>query len=178
MTSPASGSPASSSRARSSAWPRRVDGAVVLQVAGAPSRSADDEKRKKRRTNVCDSAVEQRRVRAVQLLLDERAARLAVAVGDRHAARVVDQDAEEVLLRDRRLQDQRRPEQAEEQDRQRREPQADEHDAVARAIGGRNAAIGQQREDGERRHRRDDEQDGAGQTPGEIALLKQAGAGT
>jgi hypothetical protein len=72
----------------------------------------------------------------VELLLHERAARLAVEVRDRHAARVVDQDAEKILLRHRRLEDQRGPEQAKEQDRQRREPQADEHDAVARSIGG------------------------------------------
>jgi hypothetical protein len=87
-----------------------------LQLAGRVTRSDDDEKRKKRTTNFCDSAASRGDGRAVQLLLHERAARLAVAIGDRHAARVVDEDAEEVLLRHRRLEDQRRPEQADQED--------------------------------------------------------------
>ena len=52
-----------------------------------------------------------------EVLLDERAARLAVDVGDLHAARVVDEHAEEVLLRDGRLDDEHGPEQAEEDER-------------------------------------------------------------
>ena len=86
-----------------------------------PTRSADDEKLKKRSDEALRQRVEQRAFGPVELLLDERAARLAVAIGDRHAARIVDEHAEEILLRDRGLEDQRRPEQAEEQDGERGE---------------------------------------------------------
>ena len=116
--------------------------------------------------------IEQRRVRPAELLLHEGAARLAVAIGNRHAARIVDQDADEILLRHRRLQDQRRPEQAEEQQRQRGEPQADERDAVAPALDGCQAAIGQQCCDRHPGGRRNDQQDRARQPPGEVALLE------
>ena len=63
---------------------------------------------------------------------DELAARLAVLVGDLHAARVVEQDADEVLLRHRDLEQQHRPQQREEHD-QRTAPTrvAEEHDAIA-----------------------------------------------
>ena len=44
------------------------------------------------------------------------AARLAVLIGHLHAARVVEQDADEVLLRHRDLEEQHRPEEAEEHD--------------------------------------------------------------
>ena len=57
ITRPASGSPDSSSRARSSAWPSRVDVPPYFRSPAAASRSADEEKRKKRRTNRCDSAL-------------------------------------------------------------------------------------------------------------------------
>ena len=135
MTRPASGRPASSSRARSSAWPSRV---AVPPYFRSPA-DADAVGRGREAEEPDDEALrqgrEQLRIRAVQLLLDERAAWLAVAVGDRHAPRVVDQDAEEVLLRHGRLENQRRPEQAEEQDGERGEPQADQDDAIARTIG-------------------------------------------
>ncbi len=117
--------------------------------------------------------MEQRRVRAVELLLHERGARLAVAIGDRHAPRVVHEHAEEILLRHRRFEDERRAEQAEQQHGERRQPQADENRAVARTIGRRHAAIREQRQDGDRRHRPDDQQHGARQAPAEVPLLKQ-----
>ena len=53
---------------------------------------------------------------------------------DRHAARVVDEDAQEVLLRYRRLEDEQRTEQAEEQHRDDAEAQRDQDRAVARLI--------------------------------------------
>ena len=62
--------------------------------------------------------------------VDELATRLAVVIGDAHAARVVQQDAEEVLLRHRRAQNQDRPEQAEEHEADQAEAQRDEHHAV------------------------------------------------
>ncbi len=51
MTRPASGRPDSSSRARSSASPSFVDVPSYLSSAADPSRPADEEKRKNRRTN-------------------------------------------------------------------------------------------------------------------------------
>ena len=149
--------------------------AAELEVAGRrdavgrgrEAEEADDKSLRERR--------QQPGVRAVQLLLDERAPRLAVAVRNRHASRVVQQNAEEILLRHRGFEDQRRPEQAKEQHGERREPQADEHDTVARPIGRGHAAISQQREDRGRRSRRDDQQHRAGQAPAEVALLEHEG---
>ena len=51
ITRPASGRPDSSSRARSSASPSFVAVPSYLSSAGDPSRPADEEKRKNRRTN-------------------------------------------------------------------------------------------------------------------------------
>ena len=128
--------PASSSRARSSAGPSRVG--VPSNFRSLPARR--DPRRGREAEEADDEALrqrlEQRAVGAAELLLDEVAARLAVQIGDLHAARVVDQHAEEVLLRDRGVHDQRRPEQAEEDERERGEAQADEDDAIAQpAIG-------------------------------------------
>ena len=100
------------------------------------------------------------------------AARLAVAIRNRHAARIVDQHTEEILLRDRRLEHEHGPEQAEEHDGQRQQPQSDQHDAIAWAIRGRHAAVRQQREEGQHRRARGDQPDHARGAPGEIALLK------
>ena len=155
--------------------PRRVDGAAVLQLAGRGDAVGRRREAEEPHDEFLRQRVEQRRVRAVQLLLHERAARLAVAVGDRHAARVVDQDAEKILLRHRGLEDQRRPEQAERAGPP--APPAAARRAPTRSRGrsvGRHAAIGQQREDGDAAATADDDQqDRPGQTPGEIALLKQ-----
>ena len=64
----------------------------------------------------------ERRISRRQLLLHELQARRLVGIGDPHTARVVDQHAEEVLLRDDRRENQHRLHQAERQDCQRREP--------------------------------------------------------
>ena len=111
-------------------------------------------------------------MRDAELLVHERAARLAVAIGDRHAAGIVDQHADEILLRHRRFQDQRRPHQAEEQQRQRREAEPHEHDAIPWALNGCQAAIGQQRGAGHRYRDGDAEQDRSRQPPGEVPLLE------
>ena len=148
-------------------------GAAELQLAGR----GDAFGRRREAEEADDEFLRQRgqqgRGRAVQLLLHERAARLAVAIGDRHAARVVDEDAEEILLRHRGLEDQRRPEQADQEDADHSQPQRDEHRAIDPLVGRRHAAVGQQREDGDRGRDHDRQQHGPGQTPGEIALLKQ-----
>ena len=176
ITSPASGRPGELvARAIERRREARRRCRRTSRSPAVPTRSDEDEKRKNRTTNFCDSAASSCAFGPLQLLLHERAARLAVEVRDRHAARVVDQDAEEILLRHRRLEHQRGPEQAEEQDRQRRQPQADQHHAVARGdrrprCPDTSAARGRPAP-----HRRDDEQDRAGQTPGEIALLKEQG---
>ena len=67
-----------------------------------------------------------------ELLLDEIGARLLVAVRDGHAARVVDEHAEKVLLRDRGPQDQRWSEQAEQEQEEERQADGDE---IARSRG-------------------------------------------
>jgi hypothetical protein len=67
------------------------------------------------------------------LLARERTARLIVPVGDLHAARVVYQDAEEVLLRHRRLDDEHRAEQADEHEQQRGGADGREHEPVHRS---------------------------------------------
>ena len=107
-----------------------------------------------------------------QLLRDEGAPRLAVAIRDRHTARIVDEHAEKILLRDRGLQDQRRAEQAHEQDGERREAQADEHSAIASAVDGRQSAIRDERQDRSRHGRRGRDDDRPREAPTDVALLK------
>ena len=107
--------------------------------------------------------------------MHEGAARLTVAIGDGHAARIVDEHGEEVLLRHRRLENQRRPEQTDEQHGERRQAERDEHESIAQAIGGRNAAIGEERHDRSRGHAAPDQQDGARERPRHVALLKHEG---
>ncbi len=76
------------------------------------SRSADDENRKMRRLNRSPSAVSSGASGRPSSSSDERAARLAaIVIGHLHAARVVEQDADEVLLRDGHLQQQHGPQQ-------------------------------------------------------------------
>ena len=65
--------------------------------------------------------VEERAVLGAELLLDERAPRLAVSIRDRHAARIVEQDAEKILLRHRGFENQRRPHETEQKRRDHRE---------------------------------------------------------
>ena len=115
-------------------------------------RSADDEKRKKRRTKRCDSALSERAVRSPNCCWTNAvrgcSSRSAIVM----LSRVVDQDAEEILLRNGRLQDQRGAEQAEHAaTAMSARRSADEHRAIARRAIRRDAAVGHERGRGERR---------------------------
>ena len=107
-----------------------------------------------------------------EMLLHERAARLAVDVRNLHAPRVVDEHAEEVLLGYGGLHDQHGPEEAEQDDEQRREPDGHQDRAVTRVAFATGAAIRPDRQ----RDRGDD--DGGGNVragrghEAELALLK------
>ena len=82
----------------------RLRAAEGQLVPASPSRGAVDEKRKVRTTNRSDSALSSGDVRRRELLPRRRSPRgCPFTVGDLHAARIVDQHAEEVLLRHRRL---------------------------------------------------------------------------
>ncbi len=76
--------------------------------------------------NRSDSAAHQGILGIAERLPRELAAR-AVGICDLHAARVVDQDPEHVLLRNRCLHDENRSEDAEQQQRERAQPQGRKH---------------------------------------------------
>ena len=118
MTRPASGRPASSSRARSSAPPIRVVRALVRELGRRLDAIGRRGKAEETEHELLRQRVQQRAVGA-ERVGDERAARPAVAVGDLQAAGIVEQHAEEILLRHRGLENQRRPQQAERDDRER-----------------------------------------------------------
>ena len=171
ITRPASGRPESSSRARASAWPRCVDVPAYFMPPADWTRSVDAEKRKKRSTKRSESALSSGLSALREVAADELAARLALPIRDLHAARVVHQDAEEILLRDRRLEDQRGPEETEQDDGERGEAQGDEDGAVARR-GAADAAVGDERV---RRHDAGDENRGdhrPRRAEHEVALLE------
>ena len=126
-TSPASGTPASCWRAWSSAGRQARVGAGEGQIAapvGAGRQAAREAKRPHREALAQRPA--QPAVGGAELLLHVGAARLAVDVGDAHAARVVEQHADDVLVRHGGAQHQHRPEQAQQQ-------QADERGCAARS---------------------------------------------
>ena len=105
--------------------------AGVLQIARrghavGGGRKAEVAEHEPLRERLCERAVR------AELLVDEVGARLLVAVRNRHAARVVNQHAEEVLLRDGGAQDQRRAEQAEQEKKEQQQADGDEHRALAR----------------------------------------------
>ena len=105
-----------------------------------------------------------------ELLLHEVRSRLVVAIGDGHAARVVDEHAEKVLLRHRGAQDERRPEQTEEQQRKQTEADDHEHGAFARLTVAFDPAV---RNEARRRERGDGHQDqdaGPRRREGEVSL--------
>ena len=102
----------------------------------------------------------------------ERAARLAVDVGNLHAARVVHEHAEEVLLWDGRLDDEHRPEKARQDEQQGGKPDGREDGAVPRIALAARAPVGQDRDDdGGDDDGGGNERTGRGDEP-EIALLK------
>ena len=107
-----------------------------------------------------------------ELLLHELAARLPAPVGNLHAARVVQQHRDDVLLRHRGADDQRWTEQAEEHERQRRHPQHGQDDAIAQPSLDANAPVGDGRGHHDRaRQRRGDQRPGA-DVEAELALLE------
>ena len=81
----------------------------------------------------------------LDLALDEAVSRLAVGIGNRHAPRVVDEDAEEVLLRDGGLEHERRSRKAHEEDGDERDAQSDEQRLLARRVVGRDRTIRDER---------------------------------
>ena len=113
ITRPASGRPVNSSFARCSASP-----SLVCVPSNDRSRGGADAIGGGREAEDAHGVAAGQRLhhRAVgcERRVDELAPRLAVVIGHAHAAGVVQQDAEEVLLRHGRPQNQDRPEQAEE----------------------------------------------------------------
>ena len=125
----------------------------------APRRGGEPERPKNESFR---QGLDQRRVLA-ERLLDERTARLGAPVGNLHASRVVDEDGEEVLLRNGCLDHEDRAEQAEQHEGERRQAQDGQDDPVAHAPARRDRPI---REHGRnnRRHgdRRGDVRTGGG----------------
>jgi hypothetical protein len=74
--------------------------------------------------------LQQAAIGGAELTPDIGGARLAVDVRNLHAARIVEQDPEEVLLRHRGAHDQQRPEQAHQQDREDRQANRRQRDAL------------------------------------------------
>ena len=99
----------------------------------------------------------QRRVLRAERLFHERAARLRAPIGNLHAAGVVDQHRQKVLLGNRRLHHENRAEQAEEQDAERRDAEHRQDDAIAQAAAPGKAAIGHDGD--EHRRGREDRRD-------------------
>ncbi len=89
-------------------------------------------------------------VGGAELLPHETRARAIVVIGDLHAARIVEQHGEEVLLRDRGLDHQHRPEQADGDEPDQGHAQRGQDDAITRAQSRAAAAIG-----GDRHHHGD-----------------------
>ena len=97
---------------------RLLDCVADVRLAGVERQSrhalsmrcAPDEKRNSRTMNFFAQRLEQRAVRSAERVLDPSLRGFAVAVGDAHAPRVVDQHADVVALRNRRRQQQHRPE--------------------------------------------------------------------
>ena len=106
-TRPDTGRPASSWRALSIAFASRVCVPLNVRSAGALTRAVDEENRNVRTRNFSDSAfIIGLSGLAKVWRTDRRGCRGAVALGQLHAARIVDQDADDVLLRDGGLDDQ------------------------------------------------------------------------
>ena len=132
-TMPATGNPASSSRTPSSAAPILVCEPPNVRSLTEFTRAAVEEKRNVRTRKRSDSDFSSGLVLAAELLPEELGARLVVVpVADLHAARVVDEYGDDVLLRDGGLDDQRGPEQTEDDERQRGHAKHGQDDAVAR----------------------------------------------
>ena len=132
-TRPASGSPASSCRAPSSAVPI----ASARRRTSGRRRGAEPGGRRREPERTHDESIRERLSSADCGVANFWRAKFArgclVPVRDLHAPRVVYQDAEEVLLRHRRLDDEHRPEEAEEHQRAGWRVRIDrQHDAMPR----------------------------------------------
>ena len=159
-TRPDSGTPDNSSCARSSAWPICVREPSYSISSTAAIRSVSDENRKKRSAKRSASGGPQRALRRPQFLPHERVPRRLVAVRDLHAARVVNQDAEEVFLRHDGGEHQHRAKQAEGQHRERGDADPGQHGAVQRLAVAAHLEVGTERQErpGRRgRHRQEAE---------------------
>ena len=144
---------------------------LVLEVAGRLQAIRGRGEPEEAEDELLREGVQQRAIGA-EVVVDERAARAPVDVGNLQASRIVHQDAQEVLLRHGGLQDQLGAEQAEHDHAEDRQAEDDEDDAVATAAL-RDAAIAEQRvrpgqtgEDNRHHHRPRGTQD-------EIALLEE-----
>ena len=107
-----------------------------------------------------------------ELPAHELVARRLVAIGDLHAARVVDEDAEEVLLRHHRRQHEHRPEQAERQHAQRGDADDGQDGAVRRLAVPAHREIRAQREVGRAGGGAERKQADPGRPERELALLE------
>ena len=141
-TSPARGTPASCWRAWSSAAASRVlVPEKVRSCAGGRRRQPAREAERPHREALGQGPA-QAAVGGAELLLHVGAARLPVHVGDAHAARVVEQHADHVLVRHGGAQHQHRPEQADQQQADQRGAQGREDHAVAPGQPARRPLIG------------------------------------
>ena len=146
--------------------------AGVFQVRGARHALGRGRKPEETKDEALRERVQERAVRQRKLLLDEIRARLPARIGDRHALGVVEQDAEEVLLRHGRLEDQDRAGEAEEQRRDDPDAQGNEHGPVAGPLLAPGAAIGDERTQGRERRHSQRQRERARQRKGEMPLLE------
>ena len=105
----------------------------------------------------------------------EVAARLTVAVGDGHASRVVEENAQKVLLRHRRLEDERRSKEAENENGEGGEPQRDQDGPVSNSPVAGYPPISEQRGSGEGRGGYDGQRHRSRHGEREVALLENQG---
>ncbi len=135
-------------------------GAGEGQVLAGRGRAERAGKAQRPHRELLAEGLAQSAVGGAELLLDVGAARLAVDVGDAHAARVVEQHADDVLVRHGGAQHEHRPEQAQEQHADEGRPQRGQHPAVSRGQAARRALVGQDR-DGDGHHRQPGRDQGA-----------------
>jgi hypothetical protein len=118
---------------------------------------------------------EERAIGRAELVGHELAARFPLAIGDPHAARVVYQDGDEILLRDGGAQDQDRPKQAEDRDPDRDQAEGDEHDAIAWGAVAFDAAIRHERRRGAGRHGDHEQRRRGGDREAKLSLFEDRG---
>ena len=146
-TRPASGRPASSCRAPSRAAPSRVCGAGERQVVFGIDPRGGGREPERAHHEFIGQRFQRCRDRRAKFLSDKRRAWTVLVIGNLHAARIVEQHGEKVLLRNRGLDDEHGPEQAQRHESDQRDAQAGEDEAVARPQLGAAPAIGGNRHD-------------------------------